>query len=436
MPAYNVGQPLYGNTPTRYNNALVHKQLGGALNGDPANGGAGTGSSNNLTYSAKFEAEGDFDAVRLIWISHVNAATNNCIAVVAPTETASTATQASLAHPMAGGTAYNAVRSGTDTYGWNTVTWAGASSVSIAGSATVATPTTAVSDWITCNSVPRADGGTRPLIMWRAYHNGSVDGAHSFVSNAAYANARTPTSANRGRLYQMSRAFGADAVTTLGTTMGLSTDSFPIAVQFRYRRRGLSVAAIGDSLTSTDSQVADILSTWLARACYDVSTPDDPVVPCNLGYSGMSGTTFLGASKTLLATILPDVAFYAPFSPNDLTTPTQRSVWDGLGRTADFLDFCVANRIVPILWTPMPMNAYSAATDAFRVYVSTEVKKMARSRGIIVADFESAVANLQNSPAKWKSAYYNDGTHPNEAGVEMLSFVAGQALQQAIALYK
>lgn len=434
MPGYIAGQAPYGNIPSRFNTAIVSKPLPGTNNTDPSNGGAGTGSTLAITYGGKLEAEGDFDAVRLIWISHVANATNSCIAAVATTETASTVTQASLAHPMAGGTAYNAVRSGTDTYGWNTVTWAGASSVSIAGSATVATPTTAVSDWIPLSSIPRADGGTRPLLMWRAYHDGSAN-AHSFTSNTLYANARTPTAANRGRVYQMSRAF-ADGVTTLGTTMALSTDTFPIAVQFRYRRRGLSVAAIGDSLTSTDVQGSDVISTWAARACYDISTPDMPIVPCNLGYSAMSGATFLSAAKTLLPTILPDVCFYSAFSPNDIGTPTQRSVWDGMGRTADFLDFCVSNRIVPIITTPLPMDSYSAATDAFRAYVSTEVKKMARSRGIIVADFESAVANLQNSPAKWKAAYYNDGTHPNEAGVELMGAVAGQALQQAIALYK
>jgi len=434
MPGYIAGQAPYGNIPSRFNTSIVSKPLPGSNNTDPSNGGSGTGSTLTITYGGKLEAEGDFDAVRLIWISHVANATNSCIAAVAVTETADVNTQATLAQPVAGGTAFNSLRTGTSTYGWNTVTWASASSVNIPASATVATPTTAVSDWIPVSSIPRADGGTRPLLMWRAYHDGAVN-PHSFTSNTSYANARTPTAANRGRIYQMTRAF-ADGVTTLGTTMALSTDTFPIAVQFRYRRRGLSVAAVGDSLTSTDTQVSDVVSTWAARACYDASTPDFPVVPCNLGYSAMSGSTFLSAAKILLPTFLPDVCFYSAFSPNDIGVPTQRSVWDGLGRTADFLDFCIANRIIPIITTPLPMNSYSSAADAFRAFVSTEVKKMARSRGIIVADFETAMANLQSSPAKWKAPYVTDGIHPNEAGVEVMSAIAGQALQQAIALYK
>lgn len=436
MSQYVIGQPFYATPQARFNNAIFHKFLPGTTNGDPSNGGAGAGTTQGNTYSYKFEAEGDFDAVRFMWLNHTANAVNNCKAVVAATETADISTVSNTTLPIAGGTTYNALRSGTDTYGWNTVTWAGASTINIASGGSVATPAVATSDWITCNSIPRADGGTRPLLLLRLYQNGAVDGAHSFLSNVAYSNMRTPSTANRGRIVQIARAFGADAVGTLGTALSLATDCIPIAVQFRYRRRGLSVVTIGDSLASNDALVTDGMSNWLHRACFDLSTPDFPITPSNLGYSSQTSATYLAASKVLLATMLPDVAFFAPFSPNDIATPTRRSVWDGLARAADFLDFCATNRIIPIIWTPAPMDSYTAATDAFRVFVASEVRKMAVSKGIVVADMDAAVRKNATSPERWATAYYNDGIHPNEAGVELMSSVAKAAIQQAIATYQ
>lgn len=441
--AYSPNQPFQPQqfitglpeAPLRLNSSLSYKAMQGTMNTDPSNGGAGTGSTANNTYGAKFEVEADFDAVRLIWISHLASTTTGCSAVVASTETAATGTQAALAQPVAGGTAYNSVRSGTASYGWNTVTWSGASSVDLAGSATVATPSVTASDWITCNSIPRADGGTRPLLMWRAYTNGTAN-AHSFFSNPAFANTVTGTYANRGRVYQNTRYFGGDAVGTLSNSMSLNTETFPIFVQVRHRRRGVSVAAIGDSLTGCSGFVADGISSWLWRACLDASTLDKPVVPCNLGYSSMTSATFWSASKTILATVQPDICFFESFSPNDLSTPTQRSVWDCMGRLADFLDFCAANRITPIVTTPTPMNSYTAAGDAFRVYVSRQVRQMAASRGVIVVDFEGAVSQSGVSPMRWADPYLNDGIHPNESGVDFMASLAKLAIQQAIAVYQ
>jgi len=393
----------------------AHKFIGGLIT---------TGRTSNVTGSFKQEVEADYSAVKLAVISHESTASTGYKAVVSSTETAAIDTQANAYQPVVGGVTYNALRTSTANYGWDAVTWSGNATGDCPSGGAIGTPKYVESDWIPSYSVPRKAGeaSTRPLSLIRVYKNGAID-TGSYQTLATVANMATATADNRGRIMQFGGVVGADGVGTLGATFSASTTLWPVIPIYRYNQRVIQVAAVGDSLTQGYSYTADGVSTWLFRACCDLSTPGLPIIPQNYGYSGQTSATYLAAVKVLLPITKPDIAFFAPFSPNDLAAPTQRSIQDGLARSFDFVDFCARNNIYPILWTPFPNDGYDAAADAARLLVRAKILALVAAKGIGVADF-GAILNTGASPDKWQAAYRYDDTHCNNAGIEQLAVTA------------
>lgn len=397
------------------------------------NGGGSIGAlSDAVTYGIKIEAEADFDAVALLWVNHESTAVNNCKAVVAATETFLTDTQDRRYRPVVGGTVYNTLRGASAPYGWDAVTWGGAPTVNIPSAGGAAAPQVVVSDFMPISSVPRADGGARPLLLIRAYHNGATDGAYTYESrnyNASY-NAATPD--NRGRLIDTS-VFAGDAVGTLANAMLIGTKSFLLAPIFRFRHNTVTVASVGDSI-SAGTGSAGGLSSWNRRACYDLSTPLAPVIPMNMGYASQPTATYLGAARVILAAARPTIAFYFPYSPNDAISTSQRKVMDAMARCADFIDFCNANSIVPIIATPVPNNNLTEAEDALRKAIASAVVAMGAARDVVVADF-GAVTGDGATPERWRAGLSSDALHPSDAGHEAMAVAAKAAISTVLANY-
>lgn len=396
------------------------------------NAGGSVGAlSDAVTYGFKIEAEAPFDAVALMWVNYETGAVGNCKAVVAPTETFQTDTQDRRYRPMVGGVAYNALR-GTGSYGWDAVTWGGAATVNLPAAGGAAAPQAVVSDFMPINSVPRADGGTRPLLLVRAYHNGATDGAYSYESRNYNGSYNAASSANRGRLIDTC-TFAGDAVGTLASSMLVNSKSFLIAPIFRYRYNAVTVANVGDSI-SMGTGSASGLDNWNRRACYDLSTPTAPVVPMNMGFASQTSTTYLGAAKVILAAAKPTIAFYFPYSPNDSISTNARRVQDAMARCAEFIDFCNTNRIIPILATPVPNNNLTAAEDALRKEIAANVRAIGSANAVMVADFTSVTGDGA-TPERWLAGLNSDTLHPSDAGHEAMSAVAKAAIVRAMAAY-
>lgn len=387
-------------------------------------GAFSSGDTSNATYGMKWMVEADFDQVGFLILHREATKATGWSLVAAATETASIATQASTFHPIVGGTAYNAVRGSTDTYGWESYTVP-----DIPSGGTLTLPAYSLVPPAAFSSVPRADGGIGRLLMARVHKNGSAGEPKSFRFSAKFDNMRTPNAANRGRIIQVG-SVGSDAVGTLGTSLTLGSQVptlFPIV---RYRRPVITVAAVGDSITENFAETTEGLTNYMLRACADVSTESVPVIAQNYGLSSQGGAVYLPHFKLMAAQSPPSIAFFFPFSPNDIATPTRRSVQDGLARMAEFVDFCRANRIYPVLCTPLPNNGYAQTPDDFRKLVKATVLSAAGSWGVTACDF-SALGDGA-TPERYVSGLNADSTHPDEDGIELMAAAVRNVLRAVV----
>lgn len=390
-----------------------------------ASGGTIGTRSINETYTLKVEAEAPFDAVAIALQSHEAVPGTAYTAVVAATETFSTATQDSRYRPVVGAATFNSLRGAGVSYGWDAVTWGGAANITVPAG-TTSVPGVVVSDFMPINSVPRADGGTRPLLLLRVHHDGATTGSHTFCQRD-FAPWHTASTNNRGRLMDVG-TFAGNAVGTLSNTIAVSVRSFLMYPIYRYRSNVVTVACVGDSI-SQGLGSASGLDNWCKRACADVSTIARPVVPMNMGMSGSTTTTFLSHAKTVFPLAKPTIAFYSPFSPND-AIGTTRGVMDAMARLADFAAFCKTNGIVLVVSTPVPHGTIGV-NEQYRVAIRDAVRAMGNSGQFIVADFTS-VTSAGGSPETWLPGLNSDNLHPSDAGYEAMAGVAKQAIIKAL----
>lgn len=369
----------------------------------------------------KVEAESDFDAVRLVW---VNRGTGAIVgkALVGVTETADTSVAASAFHPVIGGTTYNAVRSAGSVNGWQAVTWNSAATVSIAAATSAAQ--IGVSDWMPLSSIPRADGGMRPLLLVRAQIS-QADGSGDFCtySNAGISAIRTPVAAGRNRVLQLFT--GAAMVNTPASVNGaMGTVTFEVFPEFRYRARALSVFGVGDSIMQDEGlALTGIVTSWGWRGCADASTAAKPMSWSNVGCAGKAYTEYWARFTTLIAAgVKPSVLVVQPLSVNDYSgAPNNLPYYSELGmsRAVLAIEYARANGIPNVCLVPLlPYNSLAAGNDTIRKSYNTKLRALALNMGCGYLDF-SALGDGA-SPERWIPAYNysSDGIHPNETAID------------------
>ena len=484
--------PFAPNSLKPISNIGTYKFFGGTATGDTA-GGNGAGSANFYTYLLKFEVEASFDAIQLVWENHVTASPIQGVKfAVASTETADVSTQNNLSVPTYLGATNNTstlTATGAYPFGWTLGTFNGQSTGVVPAGQSTLIQGQLESDWMPCQSLPRADGGIRPLVMLRAYV-GSTNN-YSFIANTGLAGMRSADAISNRRILQLS-TFNGDGVGTLASTFSLAVTSPLVYVRVRHRNGVITVVAIGDSITQNDALVYDSLSNWLKRACNAISTPALPVIPMNLGWSSQTSATYQRNSTTTqfipatpqtittpasgvswynttkrplnvlvsggTVTVIsvntvatgatfgsfilqpgeninitwsvsptvsivqsftpqcspsnPDIAIYAPFSPNDSTVPTSATTAALLARMEDFFDYCSQNQCYRMIWTPVPNSAgtFTAAADVVRQKMITDLRAITKIPVVDIAAATGANAGVYNSgasPEQWKPGYTN-----------------------------
>lgn len=416
------------------NEALV-KAIGSSSNTGVAFNQTTGLSASLMTTTFKQEMETDFSAVRMLLLNRAqNSITANTM-VVGVSETNATDTSTNMGSPVVNGTAYQQLAPTGTFNGWRAVTWAGASSVAVAASTTV--QTFALSDWIGLTSIARADGGARPLLLWRGARDGATQGNWSF--NLVNAGSRTASAANRGRTLIVSNAF-SDAVATLTGAMSLTTTALPSAPIVRFNRPVLSVWGVGDSTTQNNAQAADGVSSWGWRGCADASTASYPVVWANFGATSQTSANYWATAKAALAAgaPAPSVLVVSPGSVNDNASPNIRTREDQMTIAHDILATARQYGIPYVIYFPlMPYNALTGPLDLIRKGSNTQFQTLAGLYGVQWLDF-SALGNGA-LPEKWFTQY-NDGTgaagdgiHPDE---EAFDQVMAPALTAALNVIK
>ena len=390
------------------------------------------------TYCQKFAVDSDYDAIRLIYHHHL-ATTPTLACVVGATETSKTDTTDNLFEPIVGATKYQQKDSTTSAYGWRTVTWAGASTKSLSADGAAQRPTLYASDWIPLQSVPRASGEetTLPIVMVRCYVSNGV--AQNFNVVTPTTATRTYTTDNLGRIVQ-SGAYNGDGVGTISDANrpgSLASTHIPFAIQYRTRARGLSVIAIGDSITQGTPGATDSISSWVQRGCALASTSTRPVASWNCGSASQNGTVFTLAGYDAITAGTPNVVVYSAYTPNDYSSPTAAQmnyyITQMMGRTQTMIDYCHNNRIAIVLWTGIPhLAGLSAAADAVRKAYNTALRAMATSNFVYLFDADAIISD-NASPANMAAPYNSgDNVHPSNAGIAALGVGLAAVLQKII----
>ena len=412
----DVGLPGIG--AVARNLAAAFKWFGSAQSSATYNQTTGL-SSLAGSYGIKLEAESDFDAVKIVWVNRAGNAINNCTALVGVSETAATDTNNNISQPIIGGTAYGQLAPAGSINGWRSVTWAGAASVNIASGASAAQY--AVSDWIPLSSIARTDGGTRPLLMIRSQHDGSVDGNFAFLNTAHCASNRTSSAANRGRIVQTcGLTTGVSVPSNTGT---LSNNAFEIFPIFRYRKPSLSVMVAGDSTEQNDALVSATLTSWGWRGCADASSTGRPVGYLNFGCASKTSAEYWSrAQEAITAGVVPDVLVISPASVNDGYSNLDRTFETARSRALEIIEYCRTKGVRFLCFIPLlPYNSNNASQDGYRTAFNAFLQTLAASNpGVSTLTFSGLGDGAV--PERWVGAmnYSSDGIHPNETAIDTI----------------
>ena len=357
---------------------------------------------------------------------------------VAATETADSSSNANISQPMVGGVAYNTIDATAEAYGWQTAKFAGAATVTAAGTGSADSAEILSSDWTPLMSVARADAGeTLPLAMVMGIALNSATQGHSWLNATGSAAMRTRTAANRGRILQMSRS-GTDAFATPGVgAFTFQLDGMPTWLEFAYIGKSASVMFIGDSTVQNQAIVADNFTSWGMRVCADLSTTQYPVLPINQGASNRNSIIYWTEGKRMIALHKPKVAVFQCHSHNDggyTTDGDYRYKLQAIfGRVVDFIQTCRQYGVSPILDTGMPAYPQmNASREAIRIDYFKRIRALASAAGCGLIDSDAlftdggAIANI-------KAAFnFGDNIHLNESGIEAKAIYANAIIRPYI----
>ena len=394
-----------------------------------------TDQTSAFTYLVKMALDADFDAVRVVYYHH-GTGSPTITACVAATETAQMDTTDRLFESIVGGVKSQAKDSVSDDKGWRSVLWSGVASPTVVAAPNAWAPTISVSDWVPIQSVPRADGGSLPLLMLRLYAANAATQPFSKVSCVPAM--RSASAQNYGRILQ-SAAYLGDAVSVISDAArpGSLASSCPtIGIQFRTRSRGLVMMGVGDSITQGDGQVADLFSSWGLRAAAKLSNTGRPASYVNNGASGRTSAVYYPSGVNTAGVVKPNILVYSAYSPNDYgASPTagalRYAVQTMVSRTQAMLEYCYANDITPILTTGCPHSSQltTTAVDDVRKAYNEKIRAMCAAKMAYLADFDKALSNGA-SPAAFLPQYdVGDQLHPNEVAIEVMADVFAETVR-------
>jgi hypothetical protein len=173
------------------------------------------------------------------------------------------------------------------------------------------------SDFVPCTTVPRADGGTLPLMTFYIALSGAGSYARNSASMATYdANI---ASGLGGRYIFESQSWQnndfSDAPNTDGGQKGVDGFRPIVAVQYYTPSRGWQILMTGDSIAAAPPD--DNFSNTVYRACKNLSTPQAPCEWASVAWGGTSSSLYHEAFRQNVAAIRPSAVIMQPISRND-----------------------------------------------------------------------------------------------------------------------
>lgn len=286
-----------------------------------------------------------------------------------------------------------------------------------------------LTDMVPLPSIARTDGGTKPLVVIRAYF--AANPSLPVVGNGtdSFTNWASRTDGHRWIM----RAEAGDALTTFTSTTNISQSPI-VGVRFLSRGRVVNVVAVGDSIT--DGRGTYLGESHVALAANELSSDRLTVCYSNCGWSGQVTGVFFERAIDIIQQLRPDVLVIPAHSPNDETTTlTAAGIAAGVARRGRVLAECAKFGVRPVMWTMLPVNTAVnpwGSSDSLRVALNADALALA-SRGVLVADTSTAVSGATSGGQVQLAAGTNsDGIHPNSDGNVTLAAVLKPVLARAI----
>ena len=386
-----------------------------------------TGASGIHSTHFKIEAEAPFSAVR-VWVADKNPTGTppTYVAIVAATETGALDTVSDAYLPTFGGVVYNNMQGSSSNYGWRSVTWNGASSITIPNN-TYWQPTNArnvaVSDWISCASLPRTDvAGGRPMALLRisqqtsggVFTQGNSDLSTSWGASTTQPFYRVRSSNNTG----------TNDVATLsnvpsGVNAGLSYELYAW-LEFLYDVPARNVAFIGDSRDS--SAYNPYGTSWMLTALGALSTQSKPIGIMNVAGSGHAFYEYILLLQNMLA---------AGYAPTDVVMPAfsqnsfqqnQSGAENEIGANLALIYKLAQTGTQIWMTTDYAVNGYNGVAEQARQFCVQRARQLAKSGVVNLIDTDPLVSDYTTPSAPVILAAYNqDNVHCNAAGQAVLS---------------
>lgn len=427
------------------------------------NSATSSGVSGVRTGFAKWEAEAEFVGVRLWLGSRDGLGPSGPVqAIVAATETAARNNATNAFQPIVGGVAYNTILSNppaaTPIKGWMRATFRDAQFDTIpaacfppvgrrlGGSNALVnglyTNNSQVSrflctDVIPLPSVPRADGGTLPLLMARVHINGGRITTLSSTLVQEYSAFATTPGSRLMQLYTTSN----DGVGTLSNvpadpaTLGGGIYLWP---EFIYKTPVRSLLIADDSRGASNYNGKG-LGPWGLEAALELSTPQSPVCPAVMGGSGHTQDEFLTMLRNALEAGHSCTDLLMPcWSQNGAVAETIGADVV-IGRLSQFLEVCRAKGIRVFLHTSYGLGASSGVDGQERARLAciAWAKTIADGKSVVLVDTDSVITNYSpGGPGVTKGRIIpeldtGDTIHANGAGVDLQKQVFKDAWNEA-----
>jgi len=286
--------------------------------------------------------------------------------------------------------------------------------VAVSGGGTAnAVASEVISDWITCSSVPRDDGGLGRILIVRTYD----PSAGNTTCNRSGGNGVSAADLNA---YGLAASYGSSdrTFTTWASYSQAGASLAPaISVELLSLSGVFSVAAFGDSTMAGQGSAVWNASGLVLSAMGSLSD-QLPVAAWNCGESSMTSATYTTMAETAISSgaTLPNAAAICPWSPNDTDKYTQAGVNRTIGNAIRFMHACRTKEIAPILVTPCPRDSITAGEEGFRRQVVNAVKALASAFGAGIIDRDALYTNYSAAEGGFLPGLSSDGTHPSSTG--------------------
>lgn len=279
----------------------------------------------------------------------------------------------------------------------------------------------AVSDELPVRSIPRTDGGVRPLIIIRVeYPLGSTPSV-PYLGTSNWRQATSPRIMKTSVQNVLGVTDKASFTQTTNTEGGVAV---PI-VQYFTKKKGrqllISADSTGEGVGSTPTGYGAV-----QIASYTNSTPDNPIEYFNAGLHAQGPEVYSKRLSDVGAFVKPTIVFYSPYSVNDvsvggMTTDQLNRVYTNLAR------MIVEMRNYPtsslVLLEPLPVNPAFRDTGAGDQKRRDLIADLNTFDIPVVEGYAAAFSGEQDVDGQTliKSGSTTDNVHPNIAGYTELS---------------